>query len=375
MNLIFIYKRIFFSCMVIVIAVSSTFGQSSNKFKVLAYFAGSAAQLDSFDVQKITHIIYCFGHLKGNRFTLAKPGDSLLIQKMVSLKKQNPSLKVLLSLGGWGGCETCSDVFNSKQGTTEFAQSVKEMDEFFQTDGIDLDWEYPTIAGPPGHKFAPEDKKNFTRLVKELRKKLGKQKEISFAAGGSERFLNNAVEWKKVMQTVDFVNLMTYDLVGGSSGSTGHHTPLFSTPQQSRSADYAVNYLLNLGIPANKLVIGGAFYARIFENVPEENNGLYQPGKFKSYVVFKQIPFALSADKGFAYHWDDVAKAPYLYNPTEKLFVTFDDKRSIDLKTKYVIDKKLGGIMFWQLAQDVPSGGLLEAISEVKKNYTPASTP
>lgn len=37
------------------------------------------------------------------------------------------------------------------------------------------------------HKFAPEDKKNFTRLVKELRT-LGSDKELSFAAGASQRY-------------------------------------------------------------------------------------------------------------------------------------------------------------------------------------------
>lgn len=357
------------------ITLFNSFGQSANDFKVLAYFAGSAAQLDSFDVQKITHIIYCFGHLDGNRFKLGKPGDTLIIQKMVSLKSQNPQLKVLVSLGGWAGCETCSDVFATKTGRKEFAGSVKEVQAYFQTDGIDLDWEYPAIEGPPGHTYTPEDKRNFTLLVNELRKELGKESIVSFAAGGFTAFLDKSVEWKKVMKKVDFVNLMTYDLVNGYAKATGHHTPLYGTPQQTESTDHAVNYLINLGIPSNKLIIGGAFYSRIFENVPPANNGLYQPGKFKTAEVYKNFPTALSADSGFVYYWDEVAKAPYLYNEQQKLFVTFDDRHSLDLKAKYVVDKKLGGIMFWQLAQDIRSGGLLDAIHEVKKSYTSLVNP
>jgi chitinase len=36
------------------------------------------------------------------------------------------------------------------------------------------------------------------------------------------------------------------------------------------------------------------------------------------------------------------------------------------LKTKYAIDQGLGGIMFWQLCDDKPTGGLLEVIDGVK---------
>jgi chitinase len=68
---------------------------------------------------------------------------------------------------------------------------------------------------------------------------------------------------------------------------------------------------------------------------------------------------------GFNYYWDDVAKAPYLYNRSQKLFVTYDDKRSVQTKTQYVIDKKLSGIMFWQLMGDTFKDGLLDAINAV----------
>ena len=34
--------------------------------------------------------------------------------------------------------------------------------------------------------------------------------------------------------------------------------------------------------------------------------------------------------------------APYLYNSTQSLFVTYDDKRSIELKLKYAMKNGLG---------------------------------
>jgi chitinase len=297
---------------------------------------------------------------------LSTARDTATIQQLVGLKKRNSNLKVQLSLGGWGGCETCSEVFSTDTAREEFAQSVKQLLDYFNADGIDLDWEYPAISGYPGHRFTPEDKPNFTKLVAQIRKAIGKKNEISFAAGGFTTFLEQSIEWKKVMPLLDRVNLMTYDLVHGFSSVTGHHTPIYSTPQQKESANNAVRFLDSIGIHRNKLVIGAAFYARIFENVDSVNNGLYQPGKFKRGVPFKAYPNVLTKDSGFVYYWDPVAQAPWLYNAQQKLFVTYDDIKSMRLKTAYAVDEKLNGIMFWQLGEDIFSGGLLDAIYDEK---------
>ncbi|MEP7253349.1 MAG: glycoside hydrolase family 18 protein, partial [Ginsengibacter sp.] len=283
--------------------------------------------------------------------------------------KQYPNLKVMLSLGGWGGCETCSDVFSTKKGRKKFAKSVKEINDYFGTDGLDLDWEYPAISGFPGHKFTPEDKDNFTALVVKLRKKLGKKNELSFAAGGSKRYIENSIDWDKVMKKVDRVNLMSYDLVGGYSKVTGHHTPLYSANENSGSVDAGVRLMEEHGVPPEKIVIGAAFYGRMFENLQDSGTGLYQQSTFKRGIPNKYFATLLSADSGFVSYWDSTAQAPYSYNAEKKLFVTYDDKRSVGLKTKYVIDKGLGGIMFWQLREDPYEDGLLKAIDDVKKSY------
>jgi chitinase len=333
---------------------------------VIAYYAGQAEQVDSFAVEKLTHIIFSFCHLKGNQLSVANARDTLTIQRLVALKSRNPQLKVILSIGGWGGCETCSQVFGDEKGREEFARSVKDLLDYFKADGLDLDWEYPAISGYPGHRFVPEDKPNFTELVKELRKELGKKQEISFAAGGFTTFLEQSIEWKKVMPLLDRVNLMTYDLINGFSTVTGHHTPLYSTPQQVESTDNAIHFLDSVGVPRNKLVIGAAFYARVFENVDSVNNGLYQPGKFMRGVSFKSFSQVLTPENGFVYHWDPVAHAPWMYNGARKLFVTYDDTNSMRDKTAYAKNKKLNGIMFWQLGEDTFSGGLLNAIYDEK---------
>lgn len=343
------------------------YGQSAdpaNKFSVIAYYAGDAATVDDYPIEKLTHIIYSFCHLKGNKLTVSNNNADETLKHLVSLKERNPSLKVLLSLGGWGGCETCSEVFSKEEARREFAQSVKELCEKYMVDGIDIDWEYPAIEGYPGHRYMPGDKQNFTLLMGALREILGNGYEISFAAGAFTEFLENAVEWNKVMPFVDNVNLMTYDLVNGSSLITGHHTPLYSTPEQAESTDNAVQYLDSIGVPKNKMVIGAAFYARIFNAETNLNNGLYQRGKFDKSIVYKQFETKSLEQQGCTYYWDDTAKAPYMYNPATQKVYTFDDERSVMLKTKYAKEQGLKGIMFWQLASDKPSDGLLDVIYE-----------
>ncbi len=343
----------------------------SKKFRVVGYYAGRATMVDSFPVEKLTHIIFGFAHLKGTELHINNARDSATIQELIKLKSRNPDLKVLISLGGWSGCASCSDVFSSKKGRKDFAKSAKKLCEYFKADGIDLDWEYPAIAGFPGHQYRTSDKENFTKLVKQLRKTLGKKQEISFAAGGFKQYIDSSIEWKKVMKKINFVNLMSYDLVNGYASKTGHHTALYSTPQQFECTDQAVNQLINFRVPKNKIVIGAAFYGKVWENVPDTANGLYQNGKYIGNIMFRNFDTQMSVDSGFVYHWDSVAKAPYSYNAIKKLFVTYDDKKSIALKTKYALNNRLGGIMFWELAYDAFDNGLLDVIDEVRKNHQP----
>lgn len=326
---------------------------------------GDEQQISQFEINKLTHIIFSFCHLKDNKLHVDNAKDSTTIKTLVDLKKQHPKLKVMLSLGGWGGCAPCSEAFSTSEGRKIFAQSVKEINSYFGTDGIDLDWEYPTIEGHPGHLYQPQDKQNFTSLVSELRKVLESENELSFAAGGFQKFLDESVEWEKIMPLLNRVNIMSYDLVNGYATETGHHTPLYGTRPDEESTDRAVKYLLNLGIPSEKLVIGAAFYTRVWKGVPAANNGLYQPGEHTRGYNFRSYAANLTSANGWEYFWDGKAQAPYWYNKNLGQFATGDDLKSVKEKTKYALDKKLGGIMFWELTLDTPTEGMLHAIDKV----------
>ncbi|MEN2413575.1 glycoside hydrolase family 18 protein [Flavobacterium mesophilum] len=345
---------------------TNSFAQKNKKLDIIAYYTGDSNLIDQYEVNKLDQIIFSFCHLRDGKLSVDSPKDSLTIKHLVSLKAKNPQLKIVLSLGGWGGCEPCSAAFSTAEGRVKFAKSVKEVSDYFKVDGLDLDWEYPSIEGLPGHLYQAADKPNFTDLLKILRSTLGKKYELSFAAGGFQKCLDESIDWKGVAPYVNRINIMSYDLVNGYSKVTGHHTPLYSTNPKEESTDRAVTYLLKQGVPAEKLVIGGAFYTRTWKNVANVNNGLYQSGEHTDGTSFRDFSTTLTEANGWKYFWDDKAKAPYWYNEKDKKFATGDDLVSIKAKTEYAKSKKLGGIMFWELPLDKFRDGMVNAIYEVK---------
>ena len=105
--------------------------------------------------------------------------------------------------------------------------------------------------------------------------------------------------------------------------------------------------------------------------MPPDNNGLYQlnRGSWRGRAGYARLREEIENKNGYVRYWDPVAKAPYLYSAKDSVFITYDDTMSVRLKTKYVAEKGLGGIMFWQLGADAPKDGLVDAIYAEKKRH------
>ncbi len=334
----------------------------SGAYNVVGYYSGDSLSLLRYDLTKLTHLIYGFGHVDSGNFVVNRYKDSATLRAFTTLKKQNPGLKTMIALGGWGGCRPCSQTFSDSLLTRKFAASVGNFLNQFELDGIDLDWEYPVIPGPPGHAYQPSDREHFTRLVRELRGVLGDKKLITFAAGGFQRYLDSSIAWGNVEPYIDFVNLMTYDLVHGYSTETGHHTNLYSATRSGESIDNAIRFFRTNTFPLKKLMVGAGFYAREFGDVSQVNNGLFQEGRFLRMVDYTTTIDKYTSQNGYKYHWDRKAKSPYWYNREQQIFVTGENKRSVKLKCRYIRKHHLGGLMYWEIKTDNPNHGLYEAI-------------
>lgn len=319
-----------------------------------------------------TRFNYAFANIKDGRMVTGFAHDSENFAYLTSLRRDNPQLTVLISVGGWLWSGGFSDMALTPESRARFIQSAVAFVRQYSLDGLDIDWEYPGLPGATT-AFRPEDKQNFTALLSELRaafnresKQTGRKLYITIAAGASPDFLAHT-EMRKVAAIVDMVNLMSYDYYEPGSGPiTGHNAALYTNPHdpQKTSADASVHLFEAAGVPARKLTLGVPLYGHAWAGVPAANHGLYQPGKPApdGWTSFSFIESNL-LNHGFTRTWDTEARVPTLYNTSTQTFVSYEDPQSIAGKCEYVHTHKLAGIMVWDLEDDDASGTLMKAIN------------
>src|SRR5690606_34219345 len=193
--------------------------------------------------------------------------DSTNFRKLKELKKINPDLKIIPSVGGWSWSENFSDAVLTPSSRKKFAKSNVDIVRQYDLDGVDIDWEYPAMRGEEGNIYRPEDKQNFTLMFEEIRAELdrlaaetGKKYLLTAAVGGSKSFVNNT-EMDKVGAILDYILIMTYDYGGRT---VAHHTNLYPMKgnETGSSAHKSVVDFMEAGVPAHKIGLGAAFYSR-----------------------------------------------------------------------------------------------------------------
>lgn len=345
------------------------------KYVVIGYVGGYRGLVDTalVDAQKLTHINYAFVNVQNNRAWLTNlKTDSTNFRNLNKLKLKNPGLKILISIGGWLWSGNFSDAVLSDTSRRAFAASAVQIIRDYGLDGVDIDWEYPAQAGA-GNKFRPEDQQNYTLMFKSLREELdqaekqtGRNLLLTTAVGGFKRFLD-LTEMGKAQAYLDYINLMTYDYFQDSLGVAVHHTNLYPSKMYTAedNADKTVKDYIAAGVPAAKLVMGLAFYGRSSIVAENSQNGLGVKTTGKAQAGgYTMIKDSLINKKGFKYYRDKDAKAPYLYNPSSRQFISFDDEWSVKNKAEYVKDKKMGGLMFWEYTSDTKEY-LLDELNKV----------
>lgn len=341
--------------------------------QIIAYIfpRNRALQPAEIAAKQLTRVNYAFANIQDGRIVTGSTVDEANFATLASLKKQNPSLTVLVSVGGWLWSGNFSDMALTKESRSRFIESVVEFVDRYKLDGLDIDWEYPGMVGA-GNRFRPEDQRNYTLLLKELRgrfnreqSRLGRTLLLSVAAGASTEFIAHT-EMGRVQRYVDSVNLMAYDYYEpGSEKISGNHAPLYTDPADPKriSADRSVLEFERAGVPPRKIVLGVPFYGHVWGDVGPADHGLFQPGvpvpnAFANYgnIVTNML------HEGFTRYWDAAASVPYLYSEQKRQFVSYEDTESLALKCAYVRRKGLAGVMFWEYMGD-PTGALLNTIN------------
>jgi len=355
--------------------------------RVIGYYFGPTASrgfpVSNVRGQLLTHINYAFGEIRPDgTAALASPLlDSVNFAALRDLKQRYPHLQVLISFGGWTGSKYFSEAA-LPQNRARFIASI--INTFLLPfpgvfDGVDLDWEYPVRGGVAGIINRPEDRENLTALIGELRVALdrvtpAKHYLITIAAPAGAGHLVK-YEMPKLAEMLDFINVMTYDFHTAGSKIAHYNSPLAATradPTPQYNIEESIKAFVGAGVPRDKLVVGVPFYGHGFAGVSAKDHGRLQTvegvandsggvrPKWVGGIRYYQIADAIA--EGYRRYWDKQAKVPWLYNAAARIFITYDDARSLSAKAKFVRKNRLGGIMIWELSGD--DGTLLPVLNK-----------
>ena len=286
------------------------------------------------DPSVLTHINYAFGGVTPT-FDGVRISNEDRLRSLVTLKQQAPDLKICLSVGGWGS-GNFSEMAASDSLRDAFAADCARVADAFGLDGIDIDWEYPTQNGA-GISSSPDDTKNFTLLMRDLRTALGPDRLLTLATVSTAQY----IDFPAILPYIDFVNIMSYDM----GWAPKHNAPLYRSDASGKTtpiagdvtADEAVRAHLAAGVPPEKLVMGMPFYGR---------------GKREAYGDYKNYKDIQGPREGDVEVWDEIARVPYYADSEGTLLLGFENVRSIQEKCNYLLEKGLHGAMYWDYSGD-----------------------
>jgi chitinase len=370
---------------------------------VVGYFAQWGTYARNYQVKnidtsgsatKVTHILYSFANTTGGQcsmnddtyadrdkaFTADQSVDGVAdtwdqplrgnFNQLLKLKKKYPSLKVLLSVGGWSYGKGFPAAAANPGGFADSCYNlIKDPRWAGLFDGLDVDWEFPMgCSGDDNFCDTTSGYSGYKNLMVALRQKFGSMlvtSAITADAGANSKL--DLADYAGGIAQLDKVFVMTYDFFGGFSpnGPTAPHSPLTSypgIPTAGFNSDAAIQKLKGKGVPAAKMLLGIPFYGRGWTGVTQEAPGGTAAGKatgsWEAGVAdYKDLKNSKCAGASIK----TIAGTAYALCAGGNWW-GFDTPATIAGKMTYVRDQGLGGALFWEFNGDTPNGELITAI-------------
>uniref|UniRef100_A0A182K1R1 GH18 domain-containing protein n=1 Tax=Anopheles christyi TaxID=43041 RepID=A0A182K1R1_9DIPT len=341
-------------------------------YRVVCYLAGWSNYREgsgSFNISYIvpdhcTHLVYAFAGLTiGGGIDSLDYYNDINVNKgfarIVALKEENPCLKVLLAIGGWNeGSEKYSLLAERESTRDAFADQTLRFLVHYGFDGLDLDWEFPTMRGG-----LPEDRENFVLLVQALRNRFAPRKKLLTAAiTGSKYIMQIGYDLPKLCEELDFINLMNYDY--SKSDKATLDAPLYGDSSTDGTIDTTIAYISKSGCPMDKFSLGITTHAKTYTVEPGrlmapgiKAVGPGAPGPYTrsaGSLGYNEVCELLKPNRTAPSQWvvKSLAQIAVKYAYLNDQWMTFDGIETISTKVRYAMDKKLGGIMLWTIDSD-----------------------
>ncbi|HHT8253796.1 TPA: glycosyl hydrolase family 18 protein [Citrobacter braakii] len=346
------------------------------------------------NTSNISHLNYGFAVVKNGVVEMHDKEKAPELMPEISRRMHTSGVYTMISIGGWdnsleGAFEAATA---TPEGVERLAQSMVDYMYQWGFSGIDVDWEYPD---------SEQEKAQFTSLIQTVRGKLdelGKQNDSYYQLSAAVTTNYKNIQYINPQFTtplLDMVNVMAYDIHGAFDPITGHNAPLYPNAKdadQKLNASSAMSEYVNTWkVPKNKLLMGIPFYGRGWGDVAPTEIVKGLPGLFASGTASVKgtwddvgqftgtNPWYVLKDKlandGYVRYWDNESRVPYMYNPTTKVFLTYDDPQSVREKVNYIKQQGFGGAVIWDLSGDTSDYELGNIVNEVRKgNVSPNIT-
>jgi chitinase len=105
----------------------------------------------------------------------------------------------------------------------------------------------------------------------------------------------------------------------------------------------------------------------------KDPGGMSGQWRFGNLISQGVLSSPTKAKKPWVRNWDSISQTPWLFNPSSKTFISYDDPQSIKVKVDYALCQDLNGVMVWSVDQDSKNNDLLNAAYKVRTGSKPNS--
>jgi GH18 family chitinase len=290
---------------VILICLSCAKTEERSSFKVIGYILNDHVDTVRNNYDQLTHINYSFAIPSADSgHVLLKDSTHL---RMLVRKAHQKGKKVFLSIGGWWvGDEPGDDrrfhrMAEKQEFRNTFVNESLSLAREFHLDGIDVDWEYPDAEN--------RSYQDYILLMRQLADSLH-ARDLQISAAVVSHGPHGAGIAPEIFEIVDWLNLMAYD---DDDGKWVPHSPY-------SLAEETINYwVAERKLPASKAVLGLPFYGKPWHRISD---------------------------------YKDLIRAGADPNSDQFDSVFFNGVKTIQNKTSLALQRKLAGVMIWEISQD-----------------------